>query len=107
MVCVATARHWIRMGRTHWKFGPDHFGLASYYRLMGEKQTAEAICTAVVNQVYSGDCNSARRRITAAKTFRAFYLRAMAIWGIWLKQIGPIPGAECADCQLEVSAAIG
>ena len=31
-----------------------NFGLASYYRLMGETTTAEAICSAVVTQVYSG-----------------------------------------------------
>ena len=31
-----------------------NFGIASYFRLMGEGQTAEAICSAVVDQVYSG-----------------------------------------------------
>ena len=31
-----------------------NFGLASYYRLMGEKQTAVAICSAVVDQVCRG-----------------------------------------------------
>ena len=75
-----------------------NFGLASYYRLMGEKQTAEAICTAVVNQVYSGGLQfRTPEAITAAKTFRAcHYLRAMAIWGIWAMETdwAVIPGAD-------------
>ncbi|WP_028952445.1 GH116 family glycosyl hydrolase [Synechococcus sp. CC9616] len=74
-----------------------NFGLASYYRLMGEKDTAEAICSSVVNQVYSGGLQfRTPEAITAVKTFRAcHYLRAMAIWGLWATDTdwARIPGA--------------
>ena len=74
-----------------------NFGLASYYRLMGEKQTAEAICSAVVDQVYAGGLQfRTPEAITAVNTFRAcHYLRAMAIWGLWATDTdwSGIPGA--------------
>jgi len=75
-----------------------NFGLASYYQLMGEASTAEAICSAVVGQVYSGGLQfRTPEAITAANTFRAcHYLRAMAIWGLWATHTDwqGIPGAE-------------
>ncbi|QEY31958.1 bile acid beta-glucosidase [Synechococcus sp. RSCCF101] len=75
-----------------------NFGLAAYYRLMGEGSTAEAICSAVVDQVYSGGLQfRTPEAITAAGTFRAcHYLRAMAIWALWATHTDwqPIPGAE-------------
>jgi non-lysosomal glucosylceramidase len=74
-----------------------NFGLASYYRLMGETKTALAICSAVVGQVYSGGLQfRTPEAITAVNTFRAcHYLRAMAIWGLWATDTGweRIPGA--------------
>ena len=73
-----------------------NFGLASYYRLMGESKTALAICSAVVGQVYSGGLQfRTPEAITAVNTFRAcHYLRAMAIWGLWATDTGweRIPG---------------
>lgn len=50
---------------------------------MGETETALAITSAVVNQVYSGGLQfRTPEAITAVNTFRAcHYLRAMAIWG--------------------------
>ncbi len=75
-----------------------NFGLAAYYRLMGDSPTALAICTAVVEQVYSGGLQfRTPEAITANHTFRAcHYLRAMAIWALWATHTGwqPIPGAE-------------
>ena len=75
-----------------------NFGIASYYQLMGEGQTAEAICSAVVHQVYSGGLQfRTPEAITAVNTFRAcHYLRAMAIWGLWATHTDwqRIPGAE-------------
>ena len=75
-----------------------NFGIASYYRLMGETQTALAITTAVVQQVYSGGLQfRTPEAITGVNTFRAcHYLRAMAIWGLWATHTNwqPIPGAE-------------
>lgn len=75
-----------------------NFGIASYYRLMGEDKTAEAICSAVVNQVYSGGLQfRTPEAITAVNTFRAcHYLRAMAIWGLWATHTAweLIPGAQ-------------
>ena len=74
-----------------------NFGIASYFRLMGESQTAEAICSAVVEQVYGGGLQfRTPEAITAVRTFRAcHYLRAMAIWGLWATDTGwqriPIP----------------
>ena len=67
-----------------------NFGIASYFRLMGESQTAEAICSAVVDQVYSGGLQfRTPEAITAVNTFRAcHYLRAMAIWGLWATDTG-------------------
>jgi non-lysosomal glucosylceramidase len=75
-----------------------NFGLAAYYRLMGDSPTALAICGAVVEQVYSGGLQfRTPEAITANHTFRAcHYLRAMAIWALWAThtQWQPIPGAE-------------
>ena len=75
-----------------------NFGLAAYYRLMGETATALAITGAVVGQVYSGGLQfRTPEAITAAGTFRAcHYLRAMAIWALWATHTGwqRIPGAE-------------
>ncbi len=75
-----------------------NFGIASYYRLMGDTDTALAITSAVVNQVYAGGLQfRTPEAITAVNTFRAcHYLRAMAIWGVWATHTDwqPIPGAE-------------
>ena len=75
-----------------------NFGIASYYRLMGEKQTAEAICSAVVEQVYGGGLQfRTPEAITAVNTYRAcHYLRAMAIWGLWATETdwSLIPGSD-------------
>ena len=75
-----------------------NFGIASYFRLMGEQQTAEAICSAVVTQVYAGGLQfRTPEAITAVKTFRAsHYLRAMAIWGLWATHTDwqRIPGTD-------------
>jgi non-lysosomal glucosylceramidase len=75
-----------------------NFGIASYYRLMGETQTALAITTAVVQQVYAGGLQfRTPEAITGVNTFRAcHYLRAMAIWGLWATHTNwqAIPGAE-------------
>ncbi len=74
------------------------FGLAAYYRLMGEGRTAEAIAGAVVRQVYEGGLQfRTPEAITAQHTFRAcHYLRAMALWALWATHTGwqAIPGAE-------------
>lgn len=74
-----------------------NFGLAAYYRLMGETETALAITGAVVEQVYGGGLQfRTPEAITAARTFRAcHYLRAMAIWALWATHTDwqPIPGA--------------
>jgi len=74
-----------------------NFGLAAYYRLMGDTTTALAITSAVVEQVYSGGLQfRTPEAITAVRTFRAcHYLRAMAIWALWATHTGwqPIPGA--------------
>ncbi|MCT0229596.1 bile acid beta-glucosidase [Synechococcus sp. CS-1324] len=74
-----------------------NFGLAAYYRLMGETATALAITGAVVEQVYTGGLQfRTPEAITAVGTFRAcHYLRAMAIWALWATHTGwaPIPGA--------------
>jgi non-lysosomal glucosylceramidase len=75
-----------------------NFGLAAYYRLMGQTDTALAISQAVVEQVYGGGLQfRTPEAITAVNTFRAcHYLRAMAIWALWAthSQWQPIPGAE-------------
>ena len=75
-----------------------NFGLAAYYRLMGDTDTALSICSAVVRQVYEGGLQfRTPEAITAAGTFRAcHYLRAMAIWALWATHTDwqPIPGAE-------------
>ncbi|MEI8251615.1 MAG: GH116 family glycosyl hydrolase [Synechococcus sp. ELA057] len=75
-----------------------NFGLAAYYRLMGDGDTALAITGAVVEQVYGGGLQfRTPEAITAVNTFRAcHYLRAMAIWALWATHTGwqPIPGAE-------------
>jgi non-lysosomal glucosylceramidase len=75
-----------------------NFGLAAYYRLMGEPTTAFAICDAVLEQVYQGGLQfRTPEAITAKNSFRAcHYLRAMAIWALWASHTNwqPIPGAE-------------
>ena len=75
-----------------------NFGLAAYYSLMGDTNTAMAICSAVVGQVYEGGLQfRTPEAITAVNTFRAcHYLRAMAIWALWATHTSwqPIPGAE-------------
>jgi len=75
-----------------------NFGLAAYYRLMGETGTAFAITGAVVEQVYAGGLQfRTPEAITAVNTFRAcHYLRAMAIWAVWATHTNwqAIPGAE-------------
>jgi non-lysosomal glucosylceramidase len=75
-----------------------NFGLAAYYRLMGESSTAFAITGAVVEQVYSGGLQfRTPEAITGVNTFRAcHYLRAMAIWALWATHTDwqTLPGAE-------------
>ena len=75
-----------------------NFGLAAYYRLMKDSNTALAICNAVVNQVYNGGMQfRTPEALTANNTFRAcHYLRAMAIWALWAThtQWQLIPGAD-------------
>ncbi|QPN65387.1 GH116 family glycosyl hydrolase [Synechococcus sp. CBW1006] len=75
-----------------------NFGLAAYYRLMGDSSTAFAITGAVVQQVYGGGLQfRTPEAITAVNTFRAcHYLRAMAIWALWATHTDwqAIPGAE-------------
>jgi non-lysosomal glucosylceramidase len=75
-----------------------NFGLAAYYRLMGDSSTAFAITGAVVHQVYAGGLQfRTPEAITAVNTFRAcHYLRAMAIWAVWATHTNwqPIPGAQ-------------
>lgn len=75
-----------------------NFGLAAYYRLMGDSDTAFAITGAVVQQVYAGGLQfRTPEAITAVNTFRAcHYLRAMAIWAVWATHTNwqPIPGAQ-------------
>ena len=75
-----------------------NFGLAAYYRLMGDTPTALAITSAVVEQVYAGGLQfRTPEAITALNTFRAcHYLRAMAIWALWATHTNwqPIPGAQ-------------
>ena len=75
-----------------------NFGLAAYYRLMGEPTTAFAICDAVLEQVYQGGLQfRTPEAITAKNSFRAcHYLRAMAIWALWATHTNwqAIPGAE-------------
>jgi len=75
-----------------------NFGLAAYYRQMGDTSTALGITSAVVEQVYGGGLQfRTPEAITAAGTFRAcHYLRAMAIWALWATHTAwqPIPGAE-------------
>jgi len=79
-----------------------NFGLAAYYRLMGDTPTALAITGAVVGQVYGGGLQfRTPEAITAVNTFRAcHYLRAMAIWALWATHTNwqPIPGAERQPC---------
>jgi non-lysosomal glucosylceramidase len=74
-----------------------NFGLAAYYRLMGDTGTAFAITGAVVEQVYGGGLQfRTPEAITAVNTFRAcHYLRAMAIWALWATHTDwqAIPGA--------------
>lgn len=62
-----------------------NFGLAAYYRLMGDQQTAMAVSTAVIRQVHDNGLQfRTPEAITADGRFRAcHYLRAMAIWAVW------------------------
>jgi non-lysosomal glucosylceramidase len=63
-----------------------NFGLAAFLVQMGMKDEAFRLTQAVVQQVYDNGLQfRTPEAITAAGTFRAStYLRAMAIWGIYL-----------------------
>ncbi|MBD2447013.1 bile acid beta-glucosidase [Nostoc sp. FACHB-152] len=63
-----------------------NFGLAAFLVQMGMKDEAFKLTQAVVQQVYDNGLQfRTPEAITAAGTFRAStYLRAMAIWGIYL-----------------------
>ena len=62
-----------------------NFGLAAFLVQMGMKTEAWQITEAVVKQIYENGLQfRTPEAITAAGTFRAsYYLRAMAIWGIY------------------------
>ncbi|MBD2179610.1 bile acid beta-glucosidase [Planktothrix sp. FACHB-1355] len=62
-----------------------NFGLAAFLVQMGMKDEAFQLTEAVVRQVYENGLQfRTPEAITAAGTFRAsYYLRAMAIWGIY------------------------
>jgi non-lysosomal glucosylceramidase len=83
-----------------------NFGLAAYYRLMGETDTALRICGAVIHQIYDGGLQfRTPEAITAAHTFRAcHYLRPLAIWALWATHTGwqVIPGADRQPCAPEL-----
>lgn len=70
-----------------------NFGLAAFLVQMGMKDEAFKLTEAVVGQVYSNGLQfRTPEAITAAGTFRAcVYLRAMAIWGIYLAMNQSIP----------------
>ncbi|MBD2561290.1 MULTISPECIES: GH116 family glycosyl hydrolase [Nostoc] len=63
-----------------------NFGLAAFLVQMGMKDEALRLTQAVVEQIYNNGLQfRTPEAITAAGTFRAStYLRAMAIWGIYL-----------------------
>ncbi|MDZ8185380.1 MAG: GH116 family glycosyl hydrolase [Nostoc sp. ChiSLP02] len=63
-----------------------NFGLAAFLAQMGMKDEAFKLTQAVVQQIYDNGLQfRTPEAITAAGTFRACtYLRAMAIWGIYL-----------------------
>jgi non-lysosomal glucosylceramidase len=63
-----------------------NFGLAAFLLQMGMKAEAFKLTEAVVNQIYENGLQfRTPEAITAVGTFRAStYLRAMAIWGIYL-----------------------
>ena len=63
-----------------------NFGLAAFLVQMGMKDEAFRLTQAVVQQIYDNGLQfRTPEAITAAGTFRAsIYLRAMAIWGIYL-----------------------
>ncbi|MBW4647386.1 MAG: bile acid beta-glucosidase [Kastovskya adunca ATA6-11-RM4] len=63
-----------------------NFGLAAYLVQMGMKAEAMQLTEAVVKQVYENGLQfRTPEAITAVGTFRAsHYLRAMAIWGVYL-----------------------
>ena len=63
-----------------------NFGLAAFLVQMGMKDEAFEMTEAVVKQIYENGLQfRTPEAITAAGTFRACtYLRAMAIWGIYL-----------------------
>jgi len=63
-----------------------NFGLAAFLIQMGMKSEAFQLTQAVVQQIYENGLQfRTPEAITAAGTFRAsHYLRAMAIWAIYL-----------------------
>ncbi|MEB3216972.1 MAG: GH116 family glycosyl hydrolase [Nostocales cyanobacterium 94392] len=63
-----------------------NFGIAAFLVQMGMKSEAFKLTEAVVNQIYENGLQfRTPEAITAVGTFRAcVYLRAMAIWGIYL-----------------------
>lgn len=63
-----------------------NFGIAAFLVQMGKKSEAFKLTEAVVNQIYDNGLQfRTPEAITAAGTFRAcVYLRAMAIWAIYL-----------------------
>ena len=63
-----------------------NFGIAAFLVQMGMKSEAFKLTEAVVNQIYDNGLQfRTPEAITAVGTFRAcVYLRAMAIWGIYL-----------------------
>ena len=70
----------------------------SLVRDIASSAEARTICSAVVEQVYSGGLQfRTPEAITAVNTYRAcHYLRAMAIWGLWATETdwSPIPGSD-------------
>jgi non-lysosomal glucosylceramidase len=63
-----------------------NFGLAAFLIQMGMKEEGLKLTATVVNQVYTNGLQfRTPEAITANNTFRAsHYLRAMAIWGVYL-----------------------
>jgi non-lysosomal glucosylceramidase len=63
-----------------------NFGLAAYLMRLGMKDEAFKLTEVVVQQVYENGLQfRTPEAITAAGTFRAsHYLRAMAIWAVYL-----------------------
>ena len=70
-----------------------NFGLAAFLIQMGMKEEGLKLTATVVNQVYTNGLQfRTPEAITANGTFRAsHYLRAMAIWGVYLMLDSPSP----------------